>query len=257
MGPISLQSYDEVRPWAKSIGKAVQSGVMPPWHANRAVGDFRNDRSLSDDQIDTILRWANGGAPEGDPADLPEPRTFLDDEWILGEPDFVVQLEEVEVPAGDPNHEVRASYKFWQSGRIMGLILHMHYRDKDFTYTAHYPDGRSEVLLSVPRYDFNWQTKCEILEPIAIPAGTTIETVSHYDNSADNLENPDPTRDVTFGLESFDEMHIGFSAKVEADQGQVIPLTGTLAEGGATETNLGETPFNGALVGVAAAASGL
>ncbi len=283
------------------------------------------------------MRWVQSGAPEGDPADRPARPTFADDEWILGEPDLVVTLEEVPVPAGksdvfpkligrvmlpedrwiqavefrpgnrkvlhhiiafqvkgfgepdlqggwlgawaagtDPmvfppgtgrllqkganiladmhyhpvdtdqkdvtrigihfvdgavnkelvniwvqnddfeipagakSHQVVSSYKFWQSGKIMGLIPHMHYRGADFKFTAYYPDGRQEVLLSVPRWDFNWQTNYELAEPLTVPAGTRVECIAHYDNSPDNPVNPDPTRNVPFGLESYDEMMIGF-----------------------------------------------
>ena len=310
---------------------------MPPWHADPSFGHFANDRRLAANEIDTLVRWVQSGAPEGDPADRPAPPTFLDDEWILGEPDLVVTLEEVPVPAGksdvfpkligrvmlpedrwiqavefrpgnrkvlhhiiafqvkgfeepdpqggwlgawaagtDPmvfppgtgrllqkganiladmhyhpvdtdekdvtrigihfvdgavdkelvniwvqnddfeipagakSHEVVSSYKFWQSGKIMGLIPHMHYRGADFKFTAYYPDGRQEVLLSVPRWDFNWQTNYELAQPLTVPAGTRVECVAHYDNSADNPVNPDPTRNVPFGLESYDEMMIGF-----------------------------------------------
>ena len=121
-----------------------------------------------------------------------------------------MQNDEFEIPAGAPNHEVVSNYKFWQSGKIMGLIPHMHYRGKDFKFTAYYPDGRQEVLLSVPRWDFNWQTNYELAQPLSVPAGTRIECVAHYDNSPDNPVNPDPTRNVPFGLESYDEMMIGF-----------------------------------------------
>jgi hypothetical protein len=86
----------------------------------------------------------------------------------------------------------------------------MHYRGKDFSYTAVYPDGRREVLLKVPAYDFNWQTIYQLAEPLELPEGTRIECVAHYDNSKANLANPDPTKDVTFGNESFAEMMIGF-----------------------------------------------
>jgi hypothetical protein len=107
----------------------------------------------------------------------------------------------------------------------MGLIPHMHYRGKDFKFTAFYPDGTQEVLLNVPRYDFAWQTNYLVKEPIEIPAGTLIETVSHYDNSADNLDNPDPTRDVGFGQESYDEMHIGFLDFVVDEGVRLKPLS--------------------------------
>ena len=100
IGPMSLLTYDEVRPWAKSIAKNVQDGTMPPWHADPSFGHFANDRRLEAKEIDAVVRWVQAGAPEGDPADRPAKPEFPDDEWILGEPDLVVSLEEVAVPAG-------------------------------------------------------------------------------------------------------------------------------------------------------------
>src|SRR5688572_11217852 len=86
IGPMSLLTYDEVRPWAKSIAKNVQEGTMPPWHADPAFGQFANDRRLEAKEIDTVMRWVQAGAPEGDPADRQALPEFPDDEWILGEP---------------------------------------------------------------------------------------------------------------------------------------------------------------------------
>jgi hypothetical protein len=121
-----------------------------------------------------------------------------------------VQNSSFKIPAGADNHEVRSTYTFRQDSVVHALLPHMHYRGKDFTYTATYPDGRSEILLKVPAYDFNWQTLYEEAKPLEMPAGTRIDCVAHYDNSTKNKANPDPTKDVTFGNESFDEMMIGF-----------------------------------------------
>jgi mono/diheme cytochrome c family protein len=454
IGPMSLLTYDEVRPWAKSIAKNVADQRMPPWHADPAIGHFANDRRLEPAEVDTLLRWVESGAPQGDPATVPPPPTFPDSVWTLGEPDLVVELEEVavpggnqdlfpkligrvmlpedkwiraveilpgnrkvvhhviafqvkgfgepdpqggwlgawaagtdpmvfpagtgrvlqkganiladmhyhpaetdqtdrtriglhfadpdppkelvniwvqndgfEIPAGAKDHEVVSTYRIWQSGKIMGLIPHMHYRGKDFRFTAIFPDGRRQELLNVPRWDFNWQTNYQLAEPLSVPAGTKVECVAHYDNSADNPSNPDPNKNVTFGLESYDEMMIGFvdfivdegvrlkepqvlrteilhqlgrthpgevyavhagrpdfvaplhlprsgdgvfyvifdgnlhdarvrdirwdgqsfQATVEGPNGGAIPLSGTLGDGGAIETKLGEQPFTGAV----------
>lgn len=344
IAPMSLMSYEEVRPWVKSIEKNVRLGEMPPWHADPAHSEFANDRSLSEAEKGTLLEWARNGAPRGNPADLPKPPTFDDSEWTLGEPDFVVEFKPVEVPAegpdlfpkvigkaelpedkwiqaveilpgdrrvvhhaivlqfkgfdvdpedgwlaawaagtepmvfpegtgrflkkgsnliadmhyhpcGEPvtdvtrvglhfadedevekelvnlwvanydfripagaaNHEVRSSYTFLQDAKIHAFAPHMHYRGKDFTYLAHYPDGRTETLLKVADYDFNWQTNYVLKEAIPVPERTTIECIAHYDNSADNPANPDPTQELTFGESTNDEMMIGFVDYVVVD----------------------------------------
>jgi peroxiredoxin len=114
------------------------------------------------------------------------------------------------LPAGDPNIEVKASYTIKQDGRLLSLTPHMHYRGKDFRYEAVFPDGRRQTLLFVPSYDFNWQSVYRLSEPLPMPRGTRIECVAHFDNSADNPLNPDPTRDVRWGEQSYDEMMIGY-----------------------------------------------
>jgi hypothetical protein len=336
---MSLRTYDEVRPWVKSIRKAIEGGEMPPWHADPAYGTWGNDRRLTDVERETLVRWLKQGAPEGTgapavtasvPAGVNE-----DGAWRLGKPDLEVKFEQVDLPAGGPdqfrdlpqtyplpedrwvsaveivpgdrrvvhhvivyvidegqqapngwlgawaagmepmvfpagsgrllkkgsrlianmhyhptdeaahdsttlgvyfldrepqkqlvnlwvqnsdfkipagndNYEVKSTYTFRQDSVIHALLPHMHYRGKDFTYTATYPDGRSEILLKVPAYDFNWQTLYQEAKPLEIPAGTRLDCVAHYDNSTKNKANPDPTKDVTFGNQSFDEMMIGF-----------------------------------------------
>ena len=89
---------------------------------------------------------------------------------------------------------------------LWSLYPHLHLRGKSFRYTATYPDGRQEILLDVPRYDFNWQLSYELAEPKQIPAGTTVHCVAHFDNSADNLANPDPTQEVRWGDQTWEEM---------------------------------------------------
>ena len=349
VAPMSLLTYEEARPWAKSIARRVADGTMPPWHASGGTAEFANDRSITEQEIEALVSWARAGAPAGDLAEAPAAPEFPSDEWQLGEPDFVVTLEQVEVPAGGPDqfhdlvgkaalpedqwvtaveilpgnakvvhhvivvgvkgfdvdpmagwlgawaagtepmvfpqgtgrllpkgsnviadmhyhpaetaetdvtriglhfadqppakeltnlwvqndgfeipagaesHEVRATRKLWQSGKIMTLTPHMHYRGKDFKFVIHYPDGRQEVPLEVAQWDFNWQTFYSLAEPIDVPAGTVVEVIAHYDNSADNPANPDSTKSVRFGDESYDEMMIGFVDFI-VDEG-VKPLT--------------------------------
>lgn len=114
------------------------------------------------------------------------------------------------IPAGAPAHEVRATRELTEDTLLTSLTPHMHVRGKDMTYTATYPDGRSEVLLSVPAYDFNWQITYQLKEAKRLPKGTKIEVVAHYDNSPQNKFNPDPTKDVRWGDQTWEEMMIGF-----------------------------------------------
>src|SRR5690348_7649737 len=88
--PMSLLSYQQVRPWAKAIKEAVLLKKMPPWFADPHYGKFRNDRSMAQKDIDTIVSWADLGAPEGNPKDLPKPITFVDG-WNIGHPDVVLE----------------------------------------------------------------------------------------------------------------------------------------------------------------------
>jgi peroxiredoxin len=114
------------------------------------------------------------------------------------------------LPPGAPDVEVLGEYTIRQDAHLLSLTPHMHYRGKSFKYTATYPDGRREVLLNVLFYDFNWQTAYRLAEPKFLPAGTRIDCVAHFDNSSDNSANPDPTRAVRWGEQSFDEMMIGY-----------------------------------------------
>jgi hypothetical protein len=87
---------------------------------------------------------------------------------------------------------------------------HMHVRGKDFTYTAVYPDGRSEVVLKIPKYDFNWQLLYQFKDPLFLPKGARLDCVAHFDNSARNKYNPDPTKEVRWGDQTWEEMMIGW-----------------------------------------------
>lgn len=114
------------------------------------------------------------------------------------------------IPPGKADYEVRAQHRFQRNGLLLGLQPHMHYRGKSFRYVAKYPDGRRETLLNVPDYDFNWQHKYEFAEPKWLPRGTTLHAIGVYDNSAANPDNPDSSKEVFFGLQSDEEMFIGF-----------------------------------------------
>lgn len=346
IAPMSLLTYKEVRPWAKSIREKIATREMPPWHLDSQYGKWENDRRLNQKEIDTVVAWIDQGASEGNPKDLPTlPK--LASGWQIGEPDLVFQMPaeftvpaegsvpyqyfsvptnfkedryiqalearagnlsvvhhivmyvrepgeqarqrgqarkfnigdgilgalspgqtpfvakpgqaklikagsqlifqmhytpngkeakdrstvglifakgpvdkivntkaafdiKFVIPAGAQNYEVKSVYEFEQDSHIISLMPHMHLRGKDITYRAIYPDGRSEILLSVPRYNFNWQVYYYPIKPLAVPKGTRIEAVAHYDNSARNPRNPDPTKEVRFGEQTWDEMMNAF-----------------------------------------------
>jgi peroxiredoxin len=127
----------------------------------------------------------------------------------------------LQIPPGASNHEVSCEYVFQRDSLIFSLIPHMHYRGKDFLFEAHYPNGDLETLLSVPHYDFGWQTVYRLKEPKLIPRGTVIKCLAHYDNSEANLNNPNPKTEVKWGEQTFDEMMIGAFEVAPAAEGLV------------------------------------
>jgi hypothetical protein len=110
------------------------------------------------------------------------------------------------LPAGDANKEVDSAIEFTQDTHIWALFPHTHLRGKSWDYRMVYPDGHSEVVLSVPNYDFSWQTYYEFAKPLAAPKGARLEAVAHYDNSPNNPANPDPKVDVHWGDQTWQEM---------------------------------------------------
>lgn len=102
IAPMSLLTYEEARPWAKSIAKNVAAGEMPPWKVNPNHGTFSNDISLSQDEIDTIVDWVNAGAVRGKPSDMPKLPDYTEG-WRLGEPDYIIDLDAIDVPAEGPD----------------------------------------------------------------------------------------------------------------------------------------------------------
>ena len=374
VAPMSLLSFKDVRPWAGAIREKVASRVMPPWHADRAYGAFRNNPSLSQAEIDTIVSWVNAGAPEGNPKDTPALPKFAEG-WQIGKPDQVFEMaSDFEVPArgtidyqyfevptnftedrwmqagevragdrahvhhvivyvrepqarpraavvnirpifapgerpslpspsattagggtaavpaatrstdnmlvnwavgedapvfvpgmakkipagstlifqvhyttngtagrdrsrlglvfskeppvqemrtaaianpmfaipgGAADHQVEAEASFADDVKVWTMHPHMHLRGKDMTYTAIYPDGRQEVVLRVPKYDFGWQTDYWLSQPITLPKGSKLHVRAHFDNSAANKANPDPSATVRWGDQTWEEMMLG------------------------------------------------
>lgn len=336
VAPFSLESYDKVSGYRGMIRWAVEERRMPPWFAAPEHGEWKNDRTLSDRDRRDLLAWIDAGAPEGDPADAPLARAFVDG-WQLGEaPDAVVEIPEpmlvpaegvvdyryvyvktdfpedrwvtqveprptaidvthhiivylvdgpedeggvffagtapgvpatvypagsgkrlpagawlkfelhytpngrpaedrsrvgfvfadarpehevatsavatteFEIPAGAADHEVVADLEFRRPGEILAFLPHMHLRGKAFRYELIHPDGTEQVLLDVPRYDFNWQLWYAAQQPIHVEPGMILRGRARYDNSGANPANPDPTIAVQYGEQSFEEMMFGF-----------------------------------------------
>jgi peroxiredoxin len=113
------------------------------------------------------------------------------------------------IPPFHPNYPIAAEKTFEEDTLLYTMTPHMHYRGKAFRFTAHYPDGSEEILLDVPRYDFNWQIIYLLKQPKRLPAGTVVKLQGHFDNSADNPLNPDPTQMVRWGDQTWDEMMLG------------------------------------------------
>jgi len=369
MAPMSLMTYDEVRPWAKAIRENVSAGKMPPYFADKASLPMKHDQSLSQEQKDTILAWIDSGTAKGNEKDMPAPRKFSESEWRLGDPDVVLQpVEPFDVPAGDgdlyqcfavpfasandlwlkgvefkpdnlkavhhfilfedklgkfkefdaatpepgcecedmdkvlqgttmvqmwapgnvqplartgeakklnaksnfilqvhyhnttgepqvdrskfalylakpeetvmkevrgqlvvqpnlfikagdPESKFQATYSISEDITVYSSGVHMHYRGKNMGLWAKRPGETDETtLVWVPNYDFNWQLTYEFAEPWKAPAGTKFTMRCTFDNSTANPFNPDPTKDVRWGLASTDEMAFsGYSYVVDSE----------------------------------------
>lgn len=114
------------------------------------------------------------------------------------------------IPPGKANHKGEMTFVFPHDALVLGFMPHMHLRGVSAKYVATYPDGKTETLLSVPDYDFNWQSGYRFAEPLKVPKGTKLKWIGHWDNSADNPRNPDPTKTVLWGLQTWDEMQNGW-----------------------------------------------
>ncbi|MBI1791272.1 MAG: thiol-disulfide isomerase [Acidobacteria bacterium] len=114
------------------------------------------------------------------------------------------------IPAGADNYRVDSSVTLQSPSTLLAMMPHMHFRGKSFEYRVIYPGGKSEVLLRIPNYDFNWQLFYALEKPLALPAGARIECTAYYDNSANNKYNPDPKVAVRWGDQTWEEMMIGW-----------------------------------------------
>ncbi|HVR29263.1 MAG TPA: hypothetical protein VMS86_06970 [Thermoanaerobaculia bacterium] len=127
------------------------------------------------------------------------------------------------IPAGVADHREDAVYLFARDSLITSLLPHMHNRGKSMKYVLERPDGTREVLLDVPRYDYNWQNIYRFREPVAVPAGSLVRVEAHWDNSAANPGNPDPTIDVPWGDGTDKEMLVAFIHYIDATEPRPRP----------------------------------
>jgi hypothetical protein len=114
-----------------------------------------------------------------------------------------------EIPPGAENHRVEAVGTIPRDATIYSFTPHMHYRGKSMDFYLELPDGREELVCSIPRYDFEWQLDYELAQPRRVPAGTRLRVVAHFDNSSANPDNPDPTATVRWGEQTWEEMMMG------------------------------------------------
>jgi peroxiredoxin len=134
----------------------------------------------------------------------------------------------INIPPRAPDYKGQMTFTFRDDATLLSFMPHMHLRGTSARYDLAYPDGKSETLLSVPDYDFNWQSVYRFANPLHVPKGSKLTWTAHWDNSADNPRNPDPAKTVHWGLQTWDEMQNGWMELVwEKTNGRVAELTGT------------------------------
>jgi hypothetical protein len=116
--------------------------------------------------------------------------------------------DKFKIPPGDPNYAVEASYTVPEDMTLVGMHPHMHLRGKSAQYRIVFPDGTRDTLLNVPNFTWRWQLWYDLAQPIRMPKGTKLECTEHFDNSAGNKENPDPTKTIGWGEQTTDEMMV-------------------------------------------------
>lgn len=156
------------------------------------------------------MHYTPNGSPQQDLTKIG--LVFAEPETVEEEIVTLVALEEkFEIPPQDDNYQVATTRRHWPAaGRLLAMSPHMHVRGKSFRFEAIWPDDRREVLLDIPNYDFNWQNSYQLATPIDIPEGFAVKCIAHYDNSEQNLVNPDPNAVVRWGDQTWNEMMIGF-----------------------------------------------
>jgi peroxiredoxin len=164
-----------------------------------------------------VLHYTPVGSEQSDQTTLA--LTFAAPQAVKQEVATKIMLDEdLCIPPRVADHRVEQTWRINRPVLLLSLFPHMHLRGKAFRYDVTYPDGSDEVLLDVPRYDFNWQHRYDLAEPKRLPAGSRLRCTAVYDNSADNPANPDPDATVRAGLQSWDEMFNGYFDVALADE---------------------------------------
>ncbi len=163
------------------------------------------------------VHYTPRGIPQTDRSEIG--LVFADPKTIRKEMTAIAAINmDLSIPAGSADYEAEADHRFNQDTIVYSLLPHMHLRGKSFRFEAVYPDGRREVLLDVPRYEFEWQNVYVLAQPKLMPEGSVLRCLARYDNSDGNPSNPDPKRTVTWGEQTHDEMLVGYVEVALADQ---------------------------------------
>jgi hypothetical protein len=209
--PPGSEKFEPIEPLYNSIVGFAPG--MPP--SIYPAGTYR--RIPAGSKIIIQAHYTPNGTPQSDQSEVG--LVFADPQSVKQEMTVAAALNWMfRIPAGANDYRVEASQKFEQDTLLWALTPHMHLRGKSFRFVAKYPDARQEILLDVPRYDFNWQNTYGLVEPKLLPAGTVIACSATYDNSADNLANPNPNAAVMWGDQTWQEMMVGSLAVSIAEQ---------------------------------------
>ena len=186
--------------WLTATVPGARPTILPEGTAKRVPAGSR---------LVVQIHYTTTGAPQEDQCSIG--LVFADPKTVRKEvvTDMVVNPR-FEIPPGDPNYMVEAERVLEQDEEVLIWMPHTHVRGSGFKFEAIYPDGKREVLLDVPHYDFNWQNSYVLAEPKVFPKGTTLRCEARYNNSTSNLANPDPTQTVRWGEQTWEEMMIGY-----------------------------------------------
>lgn len=192
-------------------GERAESFLFTTWAPGIPQGECPPDTGIFVPKGATFnfeVHYTTNGVPQTDQSEMglylakQKPRMRLDCR--------VAETRDLNIPPGDPNAEHVSYYCFKRDAMLFDIGPHMHVRGSWFTFQLLTPDGRRETLLNVPRFDFNWQTGHDFEKPMRVPAGSWLICTGGFDNSPQNPSNPDPTKRVRFGLQTWDEMFMGF-----------------------------------------------